>query len=495
MGWWKVNKHEEAAASPMYTICDGGWSHTRSYRSTALVFNRVGLKDLENEPYLNELFPEGFYVSEVTKDGRSEYTWDGRLIDPRPSNERTVISAEPIRASACPPDEAVLGQAPLVFCKGGRRTEIDIRKRYNACLSLFRLSGCRDCPMRGKECYAEYLGGVDKVPAGDNANEGGGSTEWKELKDVFARFQRKLRREDTLPDVAGHTFVDPGLTRLNAFDDRLRPATQHSFANVERNDEANKRRGAAGAETRKFQRLNCVKCPLNGACKRASHCPGPFDSEQNILKAAAEKFDAALKRSDFSKEQLLHLALAAKSQSKISRYKIVLVGLELGTTTDYKKMIRPTVVRKTDYMREFCHASMQTFDDYARLFELSGTVNNLATALWDTVEGKGLTWIALESLGRYAPAGWGSSYHAIAVSVETVRDYRLDRDEDTASVYRAVPAVQWAQQRWIGYTATLSNLKDVSLKIKDGEIPGFPHLERNTGDVTEQSAQSPDKEP
>lgn len=109
------------------------------YRKTGLLFSSVDDATVERiclAPEIHTLFTTGYFV-EVVEQGTLIYGYDSVLL---PDKAKAATYA-----------------APLWFCYVNTVQPVDLHAGYSNCLSLFKITGCADCPDNTYTCLHSIL--------------------------------------------------------------------------------------------------------------------------------------------------------------------------------------------------------------------------------------------------------------------------------------------------------------------------------------------------
>lgn len=395
-----------------YTVC---YARMHSKRG-ALLFATTNTEEIAKEPILANLFPQGYLVA-----GLGGHALVTTLLD------------------TTPPDEATIETPKIIVYRDGKRWVIDLRKRYNSCLSLFKAVGCARCPALGAECIAEE---IDQPLPPHLAPEVDG----EELFETLSRSK---------PMIANHIFVPPARTRKEAhypFVARLRPPDEHDFSLITENTKALSERSMSSAETLKFKNTECVKCPIKGSCTQYRHCQGPYPAEQEIIDTCNRLLEVELKASSYPEWQIWELARAIGEKRKHSRWQIVSTGVVLQGTQGFV----PTVYRAKGRIEKYHRIS--GYEEIAEVFSLAKEEKDAVGPVTDPLL-RAVWWLALKGVGTYGRRGggwYGGEDKAIGVGVDQARVTAL-----------------WARGSYLNGEVSLYTINDVAARLTLNRLEGF----------------------
>lgn len=395
-----------------YTVC---YARKNSNRG-ALLFATNNTEEIAKEPILEKIFPTGYLVI-----GHGEKTLVTTLIN------------------TTPPDEATPETPKVVIYREGKQLTVDLRTRYNNCLSLFKATGCSRCPSRGAECLSEEIN--EPLPS-HLATE----TEGEELFDTLSR---------TKPTIANHIFVPPARTRQNVrypFAARLRPPEEHDFSLVAQNTKSLSERSISAADTLKFKRTECVKCPISANCTAWRHCVGPYPAEKEIIEECNAKLTVELKDSSYPEWQIWEMARSIGSRTKHSRWQIVSTGVSLQGTQGFVPSVYRAKTKITKY------SGLSGYEEIAEAFSLAKEEKDAVGPVTDPLL-RAVWWLALKGIGAYrrGRGGWyGSQDKVLGVGI--------DAKEVTAL---------WGRERYLIGEDSLRTINDVAAKLTHQRLEGF----------------------
>lgn len=215
------------------------------------------------------------------------------------------------------PDASALEEPPTLFSRHGIQLWVDTRKLYETCTSLFKAVGCVSCPAYGMSCRKRIYADVPEI---DCTSSYGGL------------FDALVNRKS---QVAGYTYISPTLTRPDPRYDHFVPSERswqdHDFKAVEAWGKTRSLASTTAAERRKFQREQCPKCPLQGACSsegRHKWCSGAFPPAEMINADLVKQFETLVASTQLERWQFLAIARAAGEEVRIGRRMCVLEGFQ-----------------------------------------------------------------------------------------------------------------------------------------------------------------------
>ena len=419
----------------MYTVC---YESKRGKRAS-LLFEGLNLEAIARDPAIIALFPQGYFVKPVGDVNPDRYRgyWDR---DKAPSGVKPKFTLVTTTSDARLPDEVKLGEPPMAFYVNGVQHWVDLRVRFNQCLSLFKAVGCASCPEKGETCLSDGAG--IKVPSCV-----GEKFEGEDLIQMLG---------ESKAVIAGHTFVPPMDTRVGAFCARLRPYWEHDFTEIEKNKKELSERATKAGETRWFKRTQCSQCVLQKNCEMASHCKGPLPPEQEIIDQCAPQMLDLIKRSDMPEWQLWELARGVGNTAKHSRWEIMLTGVRL----QGGKLVMQVHRAKTDIQP---YHGLKTYEEVAEKFDLALTEKDVPAKRGPVTDKNVLAiwWLLLQIPHPYETYGWGCRRNVLAIGV--MRDHL---------------ELTWTNGSYINRHCTeMWKVADVSKVGAYGTLPGIQKLE------------------
>lgn len=395
-----------------YTVC---YAQKRSKRG-ALLFATTNTEEIARDPVLANLFPQGYLV--ISGEKRALVT---TLLDTTPPDEATVITPK------------------VVVHREGKQWTIDLRKRYNSCLSLFKAVGCANCPSRGAECISEEIN--EPLPTHLAAEVDG-----DELFETLSRSK---------PMIANHIFVPPARTRVEAqypFVARLRPPEEHDFSLVTENTKSLSERSMSSAETLKFKNTECVKCPISGSCTRWRYCEGPYPAEEEVIEVCNAKLAVELAASSYPEWQIWEMANVVGKLTKHSRWRIISTGVALQGTQGFVPSIHRAKTRITKY------SGFSGYEEIAEAFGLAKEEKDAVSPVTDPLL-RAVWWLALKGVGSYGPhrGGWGGGQDKIL----------------GVGVNAKVVTALWGRERYLSGSVNLYTINDVAARLTHQRLEGF----------------------
>ena len=402
-----------------FTVCDG------PHGDAGLLFSDTAASTtVADEPFIRELFSNGFFSVPISR--ASTRGWYSR----KQGTEQLVHTLVCPNVNLPMPDEAPLGAAPVVFYKDGEKIEVNLRQRYNQCLSLFKAVGCNQCPEKGLPCLSEGAG----RPIGQNGSAAIDSDDLLE----------KLKK--TKPEIGGYAFVHPSLTKRKTFSKAIRSWWEHSFDEIDSNKKELSRNSSNAAQTKKFKKTYCSVCPIQSGCDRARSCKGPYPRENVLIQESVAALNEVVKTSPLKPWQIWELNARVGDRAKHSRWEVVLMGVQ------YKKDVGlvPCVFRAKTSIVEY--QNLKTYEDIAAVFNLATKEEDAAPAPTDQKR-LALWWQALQLHG-WGKRGWAPRFVIGAAA----------RNEKVS--------VHWAHNRYLGWDTSLFGFGDISSQISYGRLPG-----------------------
>jgi hypothetical protein len=404
-----------------YTVCEDG------RRGAALLFEGLDGEKIAQLPQLKELFPWGYFVTSVGvgSPGYRRY----RPADTTPEN--TLVSSLLI---AQDPDKAGADESVRFYLEGVAHT-LNLRQRFNHCLSMFKAVGCAHCPSRGSACLSEGAG----VPVSEIVQT---EHEADELAEKLSKEMRVL---------GDYEYTFPSATRDGEFQSSIRPYNEHVFKYVESNAKKLSKRSSKAADTRKFKKTQCATCVVKSSCERASWCKGAYPHKDIVINVFNAELDAMIKASKLPEWQIWEMARSAGHTAKHSKWNIISTGVRI-----FNKMLTPSAHRAKVRIDEYHR--LETYKDYARVFDLALTEDKAKGAVMDR-ELRAVWWMALNSFHVSSGHGWGSR-HLIGCGI----------------THHAVP-VLWAKTRYLSSDRDLKTLEDAAAEIGNGQLRGIDKIE------------------
>lgn len=382
--------------------------------TAALLFEGADLAAINDIAELGTLFPAGYTVhKEIAGPAHFRYG-EKSPVDPV---YITIVSGKEFTQR---PDLAGLDSRPIEFWYNKKQYTLNLRERFNNCLSLFKNMSCGRCPERGLSCFSEDL----------------------KFEIIKTRNNYDIEELDTLvkdKTIGTYEYVSPSHTRRKTFAKRYRRYDEHRFADVEANIKDGSRIAYRSAETRGFKRTQCNKCVISDNCTNARHCKGAYPPELEIIEQCNAELGLALKNSDLPEWQIWELAHKVDLHAKHSRWNIVLCGPQLKNGKFVPK-VRRALCSIDEYR------NIETYDEIADVFDLSRTEADTKHPLVDK-KMRAIWWLALNALpnsdryGRFDAIGCG---------------FQLDQ------VF-----IRWAHRRYLGNSDGLTEIDHIPRLIKN----------------------------
>lgn len=416
--------------SKRYTLCqDSG-----NGKQPSLLFESTDLDEVGSITALSEIFSLGYSCRLVGVKDPSRWvngTWT--VVDATPGEAKCVlVSPSPIDRE---PDKATSDSAPTVFYFEGKKHSVQLRQRYNNCLSLFKVVGCGSCPDRGLKCLAQEAGFT-----------------------VPDRFYNHLEEEvllDTLEQkykkLGAFELVSPSATRTkNEFASKYRRYWEHSFEAIEANFDELSRRAERAAESRAFKRDQCSKCVIKNSCSSFRHCRGAYPAFEEIVAQCNEELNGALVKSSWPAWQLWAIARGMGNSAKHSRWNIFLAGLKMQGSDGIVHSIKRA---KMD-IREY--GTFKTYEEIAALFSLPPTedAEEMKHFLPPTDPALRATlWLALNTPHASQRYGWGFTREVVGLGISN----------------KSV-TVRWSNGRYLGSFDDLTSIADIAGRLSYGRL-------------------------
>jgi hypothetical protein len=418
-----------------YTVC------LALGRSPGLLFQTLDVEKVAALPELATIFPKGYYITQVgdkNPDARSWYGYHDHK--PPPENKYHVLVSTRIKAEE--PDQATLEDAPIKVFFEGKPHSINLRQRFNECLSLFKAVGCARCPDKGMTCLSESVGVTLPAVLSPSHQE---EDLWDHVREHH-------------PKLGEFTLVKPGSTRTAAFSKAIRSYWEHDFDEMEKNHKKRSEAAQQAVETKKFKQTQCSKCPIKDSCDRARWCKGAFPPAKDIIKEASQQLTAALKSSPWPEWQLWEVARAMGTRAKVSRWNVMLTGLKLQGTDG----IVATVHRAKRDIQPF--GKLKTYEELAKTFGLAMTKKEVPASRGPVKDKKlrALLWLTLKTGRGRRRYGWGCSSYITAVGIDG----------------RGV-GVKWTNGSYISdYNDDhITEVSQIASRLSDGQLADVRHIE------------------
>jgi hypothetical protein len=447
----------------MYTVCHAYDARNARSDALALLFNTPDTKKIAGIPELSEIYPNGYFVTSISdiKSGdpyrHSYYQRQRYSHNPAPYTMVSIFATYPR------PDEAKLNSEDICFFVNGKTYQVNLRTRYNHCLSLFKAVGCAQCPDNGLPCVsqeAEELIELDKKltdaerPVYFNETAFSNNTEFlNDIDDI--EFLKYLQRKH--PSLGDFKLVKPGSTSPRSFHSTFRPYWDHDFSLVPRNEKEKSDAASRAARTRKFKKEECPQCVIKDSCSNASRCDGRYPPQETIIKQANAELTAAIAGSILPEWAIWEVARGAGQTAKHSRWHIMLTGILLDRYGNGS--LRATVHRAKTDIDEY--KRLNTYEEIAEVFNLAKTEKDVPPERGPlrSFELRAVWWLALlaRSTARRA-TGWGGSRYVVSIGV----------DEKTGI------SLEWTNGRDISHwhSNNLRKIEDVSRCLTPNSLYG-----------------------
>jgi hypothetical protein len=425
-----------------YTVCSATDNNSSRWRedstTPSLLFETLDVEKVAALPELAKIFSNGYFVSQVAGAQPRNSSWWGNQKPTPPKMEFVLVSTHLAEQL---PDDAKIDTPDLQFFLEGKPYTLNLRQRYNRCLSLFKAVGCTHCPDKGMKCLSEGVG--IELPARLSPAH--------EAEDLWEHVQEHYTK------LGEFTLVKPGSTRTEAFSKAIRPYWEHDFDATEKNHKKRSEASTQGADTKRFKKTQCVKCPIKDSCDRASHCKGAYPPEASIIEEADRRLTAVMKASPWPEWQLWEIARHMGETAKVSRWNVVLTGLKLQGTDG----VVATVHRAKGSITEF--GMLKTYEDIAKAFGLALIEADVPAKRGPVKDPtlRALLWLTLKTGRGYQATGWGNRRYITAVGCN-------DR----------YVSVLWTNGNWISrYTSDLTKISQVASHLSDGRLGDVDKVE------------------
>jgi len=410
-----------------YTVC------LATSRSPALLFQTLDVEKVAALPELEKIFSNGYFVTQVGERNPEARSWYNRNEREPPEKKLHVLVSTHLKDQN--PDEAPLEGADLRFFINGKPHALNLRTRYNQCLSLFKAVGCSHCPDRGMRCLSEGVGFELPQRLSPAHQE---EDLWDHVRENF-------------PKLGEFTLVKPGSTRTAAFSKAIRSYWEHDFEEMEKNHKKRSEASTQGAETKKFKKEQCGKCPIKSSCDRSRWCKGAYPPVEDIVEMSERRLTETLAKSPWPEWQLWEVARAMGATAKVSRWNVMLTGLKLQGTDG----VVATVHRAKGDIQPF--GMLKTYEDIAKAFDLALTEADVPAKRGPVKDKttRALLWLTLKTGRGNKSYGWGCRSYITAVGC------------DNHSV-----RVKWTNGSYISdyYDDTLTEISQVASRLSDGQL-------------------------
>jgi len=418
-----------------YTVC------LATARSPALLFQTLDVEKVAAMPELEKIFSNGYFVTQVGEKNPEARSWYGYHDHAAPPEKKLHVLVS-THLSQQEPDKAPLEGADLRFFINGKPHTLNLRQRYNQCLSLFKAVGCAHCPDRGMKCLSEGVGFELPQRLSPAHQE---EDLWDHLRENF-------------PKLGEFTLVKPGSTRTAAFSKAIRSYWEHDFDEMEKNHKKRSEASIHAAETKKFKKTECVKCPIKDSCDRSRWCKGAYPPVEDIIEMSERRLTETLAKSAWPEWQLWEIARAMGETTKVSRWNVILTGLKLQGTDG----IVATVHRSKRDISQF--GMLKTYEDIAKAFKLALTEKEVPKTRGPLKDKKlrALLWLTLKTGRGRRRYGWGCSSSIVAVGCTG------------HSV-----TVKWTNGSWISSynDDEITEVSQIASRLSDGELADIDKVE------------------
>lgn len=417
-----------------YTVC-----LARKDSSPALIFETLEVEKVAALSELQKIFSNGYFVTQVGEHD-PDRTWYGYHSQTAPPEKKyyTLVSTH---LALQEPDKAPLEGADLSFFINDTAHTLNLRQRYNQCLSLFKVVGCADCPDRGMKCLSEGVGFElpNQLSPAHQAED-----LWDHMRENF-------------PKLGEFTLVKPGSTRTESFSKSIRPYWQHDFDEMEKNTKQRSEASTQGAETKKFKKTQCSKCPIKDSCSQASHCKGAYPPESDIIDMSSRRLTAELKKSVWPEWQLWEIARHMGETAKHSRWNIILTGL----TIQGSDGIHATVHRAKGSITQY--NGLKTYEDIAATFKLAKTKKDVKARAGPVKDSnlRAILWLALKTGRGHQSYGWGCRRYITGVGCD---DHKV--------------SVLWTNGSYLSsYTTDINKVSQIAFQLSNGRLADIDKVE------------------
>jgi hypothetical protein len=418
-----------------YTVC------LALGRSPGLLFQTLDVEKVAALPELATIFPKGYFITQVGDKNPQARSWYGYHEHKAPPEKKHNVLVS-TRINDEEPDQATLEDAPIKVFFEGKPYSIDLRQRYNQCLSFFKTVGCAKCPDKGMTCLSESVGVTLPAVLSPSHQE---EDLWDHVREHH-------------PKLGEFTLVKPGSTRTAAFSKTIRAYWEHDFDEMEKNFKKRSKAAKDAGETRAFKKTQCVKCPIKDSCDRAAYCKGAFPPTQDIIAMSSRRLAEAFKKSEWPEWQLWEVARAMGTRAKVSRWNIMLTGLKLQGTDG----IVATVHRAKRDIQPF--GVLKTYEELAKTFGLAMKKKDVPASRGPAKDKKirALLWLTLKTGRGRKSYGWGCSSYITAVGCDG----------------RGV-TVKWTNGSYISdyYDDTITEVSQIASRLSDGQLADVDKIE------------------
>jgi len=234
----------------------------------------------------------------------------------------------------------------------------------------------------------------------------------------------------------------------------IRPYWEHDFNEVEANHKKRSEASTQGAETKKFKKTQCSKCPVKDSCDRSRWCKGAYPPAADIITQMDAELTAALASASWPEWQLWEVLRGCGEKAKHSRWQVCLTGLKLQGTDG----LRATVHRAKGSITEY--GNLKTYEDIAKVFGLALTEDKARGAVKEP-EIRAILWMALNSHRAHQTYGWGCRRYVCGVGV--ARNHVM---------------LEWTNGKYMSWGGSeLHHIADVAKYLTPGSLAGVDHIE------------------
>ncbi len=252
------------------------------------------------DPLTQKLFPGGYYV-----------------LPSDASDGDRILTASTEYAGL--PDQAKPDDGLVQIVTEDHLHSLNLRQRYNHCLSLVKAVGCAQCPDAGITCLRREVATVEEITGQTNVDS-------DTCRDLF---------ENRVTKVGPFTYISPKLTipEDHLFVPSMRHYADHDFGRIEDNSKQISDMNKQTAVNRKFKKEQCSRCPLNGPCSSFRSCRGPYPDAEMMAATLVAGLDEQIAEGPFEPWQFWALARCGGAEgtyrvSRYRRYAVVLHGLK-----------------------------------------------------------------------------------------------------------------------------------------------------------------------
>lgn len=419
-----------------YTVC------LATQRSPALLFQTLDVEKVAALPELAKIFSNGYFVTQVgdkNPEARSWYGYHGNGRSEPPEKKFHVLVSTHLAQQE--PDKAPLEGADLRFFIDGKPHALNLRQRYNQCLSLFKAVGCSHCPDRGMKCLSEGVGFELPQRLSPAHQE---EDLWDHMRENF-------------PKLGEFTLVKPGSTRTAAFSKAIRSYWEHDFDEIEKNAKKRSEASSDGAATKKFKKTQCVKCVIKDSCDRSKWCKGAYPPLEEIVEMSDRRLTEELRKSHWPEWQLWEVARHVGETAKHSRWNIILTGL----TIQGSDGIHATVHRSKGSITQY--GGLKTYEDIAKMFKLALTEDKVPGRRGPVKDRnlRAVLWLALKTGRGHQSYGWGHRRYITGVGCN---DHKV--------------SILWTNGKYLSsYATEIDKVSQVASHLSEGHLGDVDKVE------------------